>query len=77
MKKETFALPINDFLYYKKKKVLKGRNFMNGKSNVQPLGKFAGKRSEVGGVQFIVPSAHQLKKVQEPIGTQPTCRLQL
>lgn len=34
------------------------------------------KRSEVG-VQFMVPSARQLKKVREPIGTQPTCRLQL
>lgn len=49
---------------------------MNGKSNVQPLGKFAGKGREVE-VQFMVPRARQLKKVQEPIGTQPTCRLQL
>lgn len=49
---------------------------MNGKSNVQPLGKFAGKGREVG-VQFMVPCARQLKKVQELIGTQPTCRLQL
>lgn len=76
MKKETLTLPINDFLYYKKKKVLKGGNFMNGKSNVQPLGKFAGKRREVG-VRFMVPSTHQLKKVQEPLGARPTCRLQL
>lgn len=49
---------------------------MNGKSNVQPLGKFAGKRREVG-VRFMVPSTHQLKKVQEPLGARPTCRLQL
>lgn len=31
MKKETLTLPINDFLYYKKKKDFKGRKFYEWK----------------------------------------------
>jgi hypothetical protein len=34
-------------------------------------------KEEGWGVQFMVPSARQLKKVQKLLGAGPTCRLQL